>query len=140
MAKERTGQYGGLDVHVSQPGEAQGGNNDLGNPFEGTPFDPFANPISDATSSDSDKRKNGLGTLGTGGLLPGASWATFGQSAGQAPPGAPPSPPTLGQTNMIGLQSELSHEQRGWAASTILTGGGGLTDEPTTASQVLLGS
>lgn len=61
-------------------------------------------------------------------------------SGGKNDPQAPPPPPTLGQTNLIGLQGQLSHEQRQAAASTILTGGGGLTDEPTTASQVLLGS
>lgn len=55
-------------------------------------------------------------------------------------PQTAPAPPTLGQTNMIALQGQLSQEQRMAASNTILTGGGGLLSEPTTASRVLLGS
>lgn len=55
-------------------------------------------------------------------------------------PNAPPPPPKPGDANIFALQGQLSHEQRQASASTILTGGAGLLDEPTTASRVLLGS
>lgn len=58
-----------------------------------------------------------------------------------AAPGAPPKPPTIGETNMIGLGQTLSYEQRLAASATNFTGGAGLlNDQPKTASQVLLGS
>ena len=57
-------------------------------------------------------------------------------------PAAPPPPPTAGQASQAALTGELSQEQKMFAANTILTGGGGLDDAPTTrsASQSLLGS
>lgn len=55
-------------------------------------------------------------------------------------PTAPPPPPKPGDANIFALQGQLSHEQRMASASTVLTGGGGLLDQPSTASRVLLGS
>ncbi len=89
------------------------------------------------------------GGLWGGGIIGGAAGTKIGADAGekyqaglsaQPDTSTPPAPPTLGQTNLTALGGQLSYEQRARAASTILTGGAGLTDEPTTASQVLLGS
>lgn len=88
----------------------------------------------------------GQGNLGEAGSEGGQMLNSWGKAFGLVKPSqtqdpaAPPAPPTLGQTNLIGQGQILSHEQRMSAASTTLTGGAGLLDEPTTASQVLLGS
>lgn len=86
------------------------------------------------------------GVVGAGGSILGGlggdqahqAWNTL----TQAPPKplAPPAPPSLGEAAAFGLKQDLSHEQKLAASNTILTGGAGLLDEPTTASRVLLGS
>lgn len=91
-------------------------------------------------SDDSEKRNEAYGQLATGYLLPGSKGLFNFSFTDKNKPDAPPAPPTLGQTNIFALQGQLSHEQRQASASTILTGGQGLLDEPTTASRVLLGS
>lgn len=53
---------------------------------------------------------------------------------------APPAPPSAASVRQGQITQGLSSEQQMYAASTILNGGQGLTDEPTTASRVLLGS
>lgn len=96
---------------------------------------------SNLVSGDSDKRNDAYGQLATGGIFPGAKGLfNFSFGPDKSNPKAPPAPPTLGQANIVGLQGQLSHEQRMASASTVLTGGGGLLDQPSTASRVLLGS
>jgi hypothetical protein len=56
----------------------------------------------------------------------------------QAAPNAPPAPPTLGNANLQTLGTQLSYEQKLAASNTILTGGGGLMDQPKTASETLM--
>jgi hypothetical protein len=58
----------------------------------------------------------------------------------QSPSSANTPTPTLASTNTTALQSQLSNEQNAASTSTILTGGQGLLDQPTTTSKVLLGS
>ncbi len=50
------------------------------------------------------------------------------------------STPTQAQTNTTALQTQLSKEQTASSTSSILTGGQGLLDQPSTTSRVLLGS
>ncbi len=110
-------------------------------------LDSFAGDVSGATNHS----LGAFGQLGQGNL--GGAGSQVGQFANDLghmfglvknhnmpDPAAPPPPPTLGQATLFGLGQQLSHEQRMAAASTTLTGGAGLLDEPTTASQVLLGS
>lgn len=109
--------------------------------------DPLDNQTPVSSSQDQGNR---FGRALTGGLWQGAGddtgplWEQLKHvfSPGGGPdPGAPPKPPTIGETNLIGLRGTLSYEQRLAASSTNFTGGAGLlNDQPATASQVLLGS
>ena len=55
-------------------------------------------------------------------------------------PNANSNTPTQAQTNTTALQTQLSDEHNQASTSTLLTGGQGLLDQPTTTSKVLLGS
>lgn len=55
-------------------------------------------------------------------------------------PSAPPAPPSAAAVRQGAVNDQISEEQRQYSASTILSGGQGLIDQPTTASRVLLGS
>lgn len=55
-------------------------------------------------------------------------------------PDAQSSTPTLGNANTTALQNQLSTEKFQNSTSTILNGGEGLLDQPTTTSRVLMGS
>lgn len=55
-------------------------------------------------------------------------------------PAAPPAPPNAAAVRQGAVNDQISEEQRQYSASTILSGGQGLLDQPNTASRVLLGS
>lgn len=58
---------------------------------------------------------------------------------GPGQPDAPPPPPDPGQATQSALQTQLSTEVQARRSSALVTGGEGLTEEPTTAGQMLLG-
>ena len=90
------------------------------------------------------------GQLGQGNLGgAGKEFTQFGQSMQHAfglypkagpQPGAPPPPPVIGDASTTTMNAGLQEEGRMASASTVLTGGAGLLDEPKTASRTLLGS
>lgn len=121
---------GWFEDNISEPVHRTISGNDP-NSIVGSPFAVLNHPFGADTA-------NTLGHGLSGGLWTGAS--DIFKGPGRNDPAAPPAPPTLGQANLISMGNILSHEQRQAAASTTLTGGAGLLDEPTTASQVLLGS
>lgn len=58
----------------------------------------------------------------------------------QAPPNALSSAPTQADASRAAQQKQLDQEHNSAYTSTVLTGGQGLTDQPTTTSSVLIGN
>ncbi len=61
-------------------------------------------------------------------------------SASLQSPSSISSTPSLAQASTSSLQAQLANESVAAKTATLLTGGAGLLDEPTTTSRVLLGS
>ena len=80
-----------------------------------------------------------VGDLGGAGGVAGYDAA---MKSTQAPPVTTPgtTQPTLADTNTLAVQQTLGSERQAASASSILTGGAGLLDMPTTSSRTLLGS
>lgn len=85
---------------------------------------------------------NGVGRVVTGGAYKGAGTDLSNAVSPPTTPDAqaPPAPPSAGSIRQGQITQGLGSEQQMYAASTILNGGQGLSDQPTTASRVLLGS
>lgn len=101
----------------------------------------IANPLGAAFGSNSV-----AGQIGQYGTLPGLIQAGV-NSLGNVPnqpntqaPNALSSVPTTADANTTALQNQLSKEKMESSTSTILTGGQGLLDQPSTTSSVLMGN
>ncbi len=100
----------------------------------------FGNIISNISAgggAQADKITGGPDASTHGGLLGGL--AAPGGAAIKAP-NANSSVPTAADANTTALQNQLSRERNEASTSSILTGGQGLLDEPSTTSRVLMGS